>query len=149
MSLDVYLKKPGIQKIGGPRIFIREGGQTKEIDRREWDRRFPDREPVVVECPDDDETVFEYNITHNLNTMAEAVDLYKPLWHPDQIGVTHAAQLIPLLRAGKQRLRDERERLQQFNPSNGWGNYAGLLAFVVSYLDACELHPDAEVSTWG
>lgn len=51
MGLDVYLTPEGVQNIAGPHILIREDGQTREISRGEWDRRFPGHEPVVVDCP--------------------------------------------------------------------------------------------------
>lgn len=145
MSLDVYLTLPGVQNIQGRRILINERGYVHEISREDWDTRFPGREPVVVECPDDAKTVYSKNITHNLNEMAGEAGIYEALWQPEQIGVTHARQLIPLLQAGRDRLRADPERFKQFNPSNGWGNYEGLVSFVVDYLWACEKYPDAEV----
>ena len=146
MSLDVYLTQKGMQKIGGQRIFIREDGQTKEISRAEWDRRFPDREPVVVECPDDDEEVYSANITHNLTVMAGLANLYQPCWRPEELGITKAGQLIPLLRAGLEKLLADPAQFIDHNPANGWGSYEGLISFVQNYLAACEEYPDAEVS---
>lgn len=143
MSLDVYLKT-GVQEIAGQRIFVREDGQTKEISREEWDRRCPDREPVTVDCQSDD-AAYHRNITHNLNTMAGEAGIYQHLWRPDEIGVTHARQLIEPLRAGLELLRSDRQRFEAFNPANGWGSYDGLVEFVAEYLAACEEHPDAEV----
>ena len=92
--------------------------------------------------------VFEANITHNLIRMAEAAGLYKPLWRPDEIPVKTARELIPHLREGLAKLLDNREEMQQHNPSNGWGDYDGLVKFVRDYLAACEDNPDAEVSAW-
>lgn len=107
MSLDVYLKLKGVQNLReGEHIFIREDGQTKEISRAEWERRFPDREPVTVEVFSDNETVYSANITHNLNRMAEAAGIYKELWRPEEVGIVKAAQLVEPLRAGLARLRE-------------------------------------------
>ena len=146
MSLDVYLKMRGVQNIEPHRaIFIREDGTTKEITRDEWDKRFPDREPVEVDLVGDDDCVFDYNITHNLNSMAEEVGIYQALWRPDEIGVTKAKQLIPLLRDGLEKLKADPERCKKFNPENGWGNYEGLLDVVQKYLKACEEYPEAEI----
>lgn len=54
MSLDIYLRLPANSETGGDptpeteeRIFIREGGQNKEISREEFYERFPGREPVA------------------------------------------------------------------------------------------------------
>lgn len=145
MSLDVYLTLEGQEVLTGePRIFIREDGQNKEITRAEWDARFPDREPWMVETESGE--VFSANITHNLNTMADAAGIYKCMWRPDEIDITKAAQLVEPLRAGLALLKSDRERFEKFNPDNGWGDYAGLVGFVENYLAACEAYPDAKVS---
>lgn len=145
MSLDVWLKLPGVHiEIEQPRIFIREDGQNKEISREEWDQRFPGREPFMV-ASEEDETVFEWNITHNLNKMAGEAGIYEALWRPEEIDITHAAQLIEPLGTGLALLKSSPERFKAFNPSNGWGNYEGLVGFVEAYLVACARHPSAEI----
>lgn len=148
MSLDVYLRKPGTAaKPEGSGIFVRENGSRREITREEWDRAFPGREPVVVQadieydCPD----VYDANITHNLGAMAHEAGIYMHLWRPEEIGITHAAQLIEPLAAGLALLQSEPTRFRKLNPENGWGNYDGLVSFVARYLDACRDYPDAEV----
>ena len=149
MSLDVYLNLPG--RIGPaqeprPRIFVREEGKTREISREEWDRRYPGREPVTLTSATPPERVYQDNITHNLNTMADEAGLYDALWRPEALGITKASQLLGYLRSGLQLLREEPERFRAFNPGNGWGTYEGLVAFVANYLTACEQYPEAEVS---
>ena len=91
-------------------------------------------------------TVFDYNITHNLNKMADAAGIYKHLWRPDEIGITKAEQLIQPLTDGLKRLRENPEYYKTFNPENGWGDYDGLVQFVGTYLLACIEYSDAEVS---
>lgn len=148
MSLDVYLKMPNAKVPRGSGIFVRENGATVEISAEEWDRRNPDREPVLVIYDDDDENdcVFSANITHNLNTMADhAGGLYEHLWRPDECGVATASQLIEPLRAGLKKLQSEPDYFKKFNPENGWGDYEGLLSFVAKYLSACVRYPDATV----
>lgn len=150
MSLDVTLTMPEpIEKKIGSGIFVRLGGATVEISPEEWAARFPGREPVRVLHEEDTVTtreVYSRNITHNLNIMAEAAGLYKPLWRPDEIGVTTARQLIPALALGLSHLKEEPDKYRAFNPENGWGDYNGLVDFVASYLDACINYPKAEVS---
>ena len=92
------------------------------------------------------EEFFTDNITHNLGKMAQAVDLYKPLWRPEEIGVTTAGQLIPLLEVGMDRLAKEVDELEKLNPPNGWGDHRGLLDFVVRYLSACREYPNATIT---
>ena len=89
---------------------------------------------------------YDSNITHNLTKMADAAGIYKYLWRPDEIGVTHAKQLIHPLTVGLAKLRSEPEKFLPFNPVNGWGDYNNLVAFVENYLAACVANPDAIVS---
>lgn len=148
MSLDVYLTLPGARvQSTGSGIFVRENGATVEITREEWNRRNPDQEPCyLTEQAGESDEVYSANITHNLNRMADAAGIYKELWRPDEIGVTKAGQLIKPLRAGLDRLRAQADHLRTFNPTNGWGNYEGLVEFTAKYLAACEANPDATVS---
>lgn len=146
MSLDVDLYLPGASKEGSG-IFIRENGAIREIPRAEWNERFPDREPIVA-TNDDDDAIYSANITHNLSQMADEASIYKALWRPDEIGITHAHQLIEPLKTGLKRLQQEPEHFKQFNPENGWGDYEGLVEFVEKYLEACEKYPTARVSVW-
>lgn len=91
-------------------------------------------------------TVFDYNITHNLNTMAVAVELYLPLWRPEELGVTKASELVPYLEQGLARLtQGGREKYAQYEADNGWGRYENLVDFVTSYLKACRDDPDAQI----
>jgi hypothetical protein len=149
MSLDVYLEVDEAKPLMPRRtIYVREGGQTKEITRAEWDRRYPDREPVMAEVSGEAQVVYTANITHNLNKMAEEAGIYKPLWRPDEVGIDKAKQLIRPLRKGLTRLKRDPERFRAFNPQNGWGSYAALVSFVDNYLEACKTYPDARVRVW-
>ena len=146
MSLDVYLKQPGTARLKwSSGIFVRENGATVEISREEWDRRYPGREPVTWNKGEVSDNCYHRNITHNLNAMAEAAGIYRHIWRPDEIGVTHARMLIEPLAAGLCLLRGKPELFERFNPENGWGSYDGLVAFVADYLKACIDHPDAVV----
>ncbi len=145
MSLDVYLIEAEQHIEPHRAIFIRDGGQSKEVTREEWDARNPGREPVTIDIGGDDGTVHTENITHNLNTMADEAGIYKHLWRPDEIGVTKATQLVEPLDACLRLLRSDRTRFEKFNPSNGWGNYDLLVGFIERYLEACRENPDAAV----
>ena len=89
--------------------------------------------------------IYEDNITHNLNEMAEAAGLYEALWYPEKIDAKDARDIIPFLRAGLAKLRAQPDHFRQYNPSNGWGSYEGLVEFVKNYLAACEEYPDAKI----
>ena len=151
MSLDVYLTMENIKlNLSGSGIFVRENGQTKEITREKWDKRFPNREPVVVKVEDTtaDTEVYAANITHNLGRMAKEAGVYQHLWRPDEIDIIKARDLIEPLKDGLAVLQSDPERFKAFNPSNGWGDYEGLVRFVGGYLTACCWFPEADVSVW-
>lgn len=149
MSLDVYLTLKGVQNLAGQSvIFIREDGEIKQVSREEWDMRFPSREPVVTDFPDEDDTVYDANITHNLGNMAEEAGIYQHLWRPEELDIKYANQLIEPLKAGLELLESDPARFEKFNPANGWGDYDGLVRFVRKYLEACEKYPEAIVSVW-
>lgn len=151
MSLDVYLDLPHPTEYSGEpqeRIFVRRDGRNVEITREEWDELYPDREPLVATLPRMSGRVYDANITHNLNRMATEAGIYDVLWRPDESGITHARQLIEPLRDGLALLQSDRERFEEYNPPNGWGDYDGLVGFVAGYLAACQEWPDAEVSVW-
>jgi len=145
MSLDVYLRgdSDGVATRTA-KIFIRENGQRREITRAEWDERNPGREPLAIDT-ESDFAIYSSNITHNLGKMASEAGLYAYLWRPDENGITEAAQLIGPLKTGLELLRSDPGRFKTFNPENGWGDYDGLVNFVVAYLAACEEFPFASV----
>lgn len=145
MSLDVSLHLATKSVPAGSGIFIREDGSTREITRAEWDEKFPGREPIVAPASESDE-IYTANITHNLGKMATEAGIYEALWRPEEIGITHAHQLIELLRTGLDKLMDDPDHFKQFNPENGWGDYDGLVQFTASYLQACERFPSTTVS---
>lgn len=147
MSLDVYLILKGAQKsLDGSGIFVRENGQAKEISWAEWDERFPGREPVIFVTPsEEDGQVFEANITHNLAEMASEAGLYKYLWRPEEVEAYRARDIIPRLTNGLIELKKHPEYYKSFNPTNKWGRYEDLVAFVEQYLAACEKYPEARI----
>lgn len=92
--------------------------------------------------------VYEANITHNLNHMAEAAGIYQHVWRPEEIGITKAADLIKPLERGVAEMEAEPERFEQFNAANAWGKYRDFLPWLRSYLEACRANPDATVSVY-
>lgn len=144
MSLDVTLTAKTPVPRSGTGVFVRDGRRNRELTREEVAERWPGSEVPLQEY--DSTEVYDRNITHNLNRMAEEAGIYKHLWRPDEIGVTKAEQLIEPLDAGLKALVADPERFKAFNPSNGWGDCDGLVEFVGDYLEACRACPDAEVS---
>lgn len=147
MSLDVYLRIENTKTENGSGIFIRENGQVKEISLAEWDKKFPNTEPVYVISDDIDNEVYWRNITHNLNKMADEAGIYDCMWQPRENGLDYAYQLIELLQTGLEKLKENPMYYKQFNPPNGWGDYDGFVEFVEDYLRACKKYPTASVYT--
>lgn len=149
MSLDVCLTVPNEDRIVEPaKILIREAGQIRELTREEWDAKFPGVEPFMATAQDEgkNRTVFDANITHNLNTMAKEAGIYYHLWRPDEIGIAKAAELVDPLRNGLALMRSDPARFKKHNPPNGWGSYDSFVLWIQDYLVACEKYPEADVS---
>ena len=127
-------------------IFIREDGITKEISIEEWNKRYPDREPIVA-IHEEDETkrVFHSNITHNLTEMANHAGIYKCLWRPEEIGVTKAGEIINKLESGIKLMEDSPESFSRFDAKNGWGTYDQFLPWVKKVLNACKENSGATI----
>jgi hypothetical protein len=89
--------------------------------------------------------VYDANITHNLSAMADAAGIYEVLWHPNEIGISKARDLIERLRAGLALLKADPDKFKQYDAANGWGLYEHFVPFVERYLAACVEHPDADV----
>lgn len=147
MSLDISLKiKKKIAKKKGSGIFIRENGQTKEITREEWDEKFPNREPVKFIGGDTTTNeVFDENITHNMNLMAQKAGLYFAMWRPEEKGWEYAKDIILPLESGIILLKTDPTFYKQFDPDNGWGSYKTLLEVAEKYLAACKKYPEAKI----
>lgn len=91
------------------------------------------------------ESVYEDNITHNLNKMANEACIYSMLWRPDEFNMFKACELIPHLEIGLDKLKKDPDKFKALNPENGWGSYEGLVKFVEEYLEACRKYPNADV----
>lgn len=90
--------------------------------------------------------VFENNITHNLNKMADAAGLYQALWRPEEIGAKRAGDLVGVLANGLAHLHLNPDKFKSMNPENKWGNYDLLVSFTKQYLIACCENPDAVIN---
>ena len=92
-----------------------------------------------------EETVFQWNITHNLRPMAEAAGFAEAAWRPDCNGWSKASQISFDLERGIISLVKRKAEMELLNPENGWGDYEGLLDFAIAYAVACNEYPDAKV----
>lgn len=118
-----------------------------------------------VDLIQDGVRVYEGNITHNLNKMADAAGIYEALWRPHRLkaeynipeddyksewkfedeSTTLAKEIIPLLEKGLADLKARPEYFEKYNSPNGWGLYKHFVPFVEKYLNACIEFPNAIV----
>jgi hypothetical protein len=91
-------------------------------------------------------TVFSANITHNLTAMAAAAGIYQHIWHPEELGITKAQQLIKPLKTALKLLKSDPEGFKRYDSENAWGQYDDLVSFVQDYLTACKAKPRASIS---
>lgn len=91
-------------------------------------------------------TVFDANITHNLNKMASACGVYYACWRPDEINCTKAKHILPMLKGGIEVLKADSEHYKKFDSPNGWGLYIHFLPWLEEYAKACEQNPEAKIS---
>lgn len=92
--------------------------------------------------------VYNANITHNLNTMAEEAGIYQALWRPEEIGADVASDIIEVLTVGLAKMKAEPERFENLNADNGWGKYSDFLPWVEKYLNACIENPDSRIEVY-
>jgi hypothetical protein len=102
---------------------------------------------VIKTGPDTETWVKDWHITYNLGKM---IRLYPPMSKDgmktiDSMTTTDAAELISGLRHA---LETERQRYEALNPSNGWGNYDGLLKWAHEFIEACHDNPYCTVNVW-
>lgn len=145
MSLDVSLLTdlPVIKRGSG--VFIRQDGINKELTLEEVKLQFPDAifDNQLKQYSTDE--IYSANITHNLGKMAKEAGIYECLWRPEELDITKASQLIVPLAKGLETLLTEPEKFKEFNPTNDWGNYDGLVDFIRKYLEACINHPNTKI----
>jgi len=101
---------------------------------------------LSYKCDGNDVNVFEVNITHNLNKMAAKSEIYSEIWHPDELGIKIAKELIERLTFGLEKLKSNKDFFKEFDASNGWGTYEDFLYFVEKYLEACKKYPNSKIN---
>lgn len=91
--------------------------------------------------------VYSANYTHNIISIAKEVDLYYPIWRPEEMNppIAYAKDLVSLLLSGIERMRTHKDSLVLLNPKNGWGSYETFLPWVEKYIQACQDYPEAVI----
>lgn len=97
------------------------------------------RHEILGEC------VYDANITHNLNTMADRAGIYKHLWRPEEINITKAKELIKPIQKGLDDMKKRPEYYKRFDSPNKWGTYKDFIPWIEDYLEACIKYPNSDI----
>ena len=108
--------------------------------------------------------VYNANITHNLNKMADKAGIYKALWRPFQLhkdfkpsftdeekddfeeyAIVRAKEISGIIEKGLEDMKKRPDYYKQFDSPNGWGLYIHFVPFIEKYLKALKENPDAIV----
>lgn len=95
------------------------------------------RPTVAFSCP----------IPDDFEALASAAGLGQILYHPYQLSITVAGDMIPLLQSGLDQLLDasRRAEFQLLEPAEGWGPLEALTELVGRLLLACQDNPGAVI----
>ena len=63
--------------------------------------------------------VFTANITHNLGLMADEAGIYQHLWHPGDVGIQKAGDLVAPLKAGLTLMEQDQSALRNSTHPTG------------------------------
>lgn len=122
MSLNIYLESPDNHTVECVCVHC---GHTHTYEERD--------------------TLYEANITHNLNHMAEVAGFYRELWRPEECGIVLAGQLVEPLLHGIKRLKSNPDHYRPYSAKNGWGTYEQFIPWLEELLAACEEYSEALV----
>lgn len=128
------------------------------------DKYYTTKDKIKFDVQYDD--IFDCNITHNLNVMAQnvSIDFYYALWRPylivnpnHIIGDTEAEyefeynsnvyceDLIPTIEDGLAELKSNPDKYKKFDSPNGWGSYDNFVPWVERYLSKLKEYPNMSV----
>lgn len=157
MSLDLYIRSNTPVLHRGTGVFIRENGETKELETKEEVlKHFPNTNPKnIKEISYEDNEYFHINITHNLTGMASKcgvigscdyksdednaiITLYDLLWHPkDNLNIeVPTLDYLEDIVACYRKLLENPEFFKRYNPDNGWGTYEQLVRKTKEFINA-------------
>lgn len=92
---------------------------------------------------EDEEDLFNCNITHNLGAMAEEAGIYKALWGHEEVKT--ARELLDKIISGVHTMELEPERFKKFDASNGWGTYDDFMPWLYRLIEKLREYPNAKV----
>lgn len=95
--------------------------------------------------------VFDTNITRNLSDMICAANLFQVLYEPSSMGASRAKDITPALEEGIRELENYPEHFEGFEISTRRksGSYQQLVKHLRDYHQACVKYPDALIEVTG
>lgn len=94
-------------------------------------------------------SVFDINITHNLNNMAKALGVYEILWRPEELAEKAGVDKIyvknfikPINEAIEELTSNIDYYQEKYGPENGWGSAEVLLEDLRKIRQAIEDNPN-------
>jgi len=111
-------------------------------------------ERCTCTCCDNEHTITfhksisDFNITHNLGKMADALGIYGIVWRPEDNGITKAQDMVNGLSNAIDKLESCPLKYKQYEPENKWGTVESFLEFLKKYKYDCEKNPEAKITVW-
>lgn len=101
--------------------------------------------PPCPTCKHEPERI-EFNYTYNVSPMWYAI--YPDAKNMVDIDDLTGENAMPIIAHAIVYMVQHKRELEDLNPKNGWGSYAGFLEFLFKINTACEEHPDLVWSSW-
>ena len=91
-----------------------------------------------VECE-----IYTCNYTHNVVPMWKVASVYNALYesHGKQAG-----EIVSELQQGLNFMRANYAKMEELNPSNGWGSADSAISMLERFVQACIEHPKCQIS---
>jgi hypothetical protein len=102
---------------------------------------------TIVGCPycGYDGDVWSGNATHNLLPMWRKAGVSDALYNSDG---KLAKEITEKIQEGLAHMLEHKSEYVALNPSNGWGNYEGAVAFLQNLFNACLKYPNSKINIW-
>lgn len=102
----------------------------------------------VVIQDENDNIVYNSDITHNVGLMAEKVSLefYKSIWRPEELyNEPKSSDIVKEIEKGLTELVLNKAKYDKYEPENGWGGYKDLVLFVIHYLEKLKEYHNCKI----
>jgi hypothetical protein len=93
-------------------------------------------------------SVFNINITHNLNAIANKAGVYDCLWRPEEFNIRKASDIQEKVHSAIVELEENGDAYAyiELTPKNKWGTIDGFIKQLKLIYKACVEYPNAKLS---